>query len=266
MVGHVLQSMNEVVSNSYTQNHQAIDIVSSDHQETDIIALDSGNVQAVVSNIKGTNHKSKGLATYGNYVQVKQNDGKTALYAHMKYGSVRVNEGENIDKGEKLGTIGETGNAYGTHLHLEIKNQNNVKENPIISLNTTQNTNETQNTQETKNENIPKNESINNQSIPQTNTDINIKQDTQVSQQNIQPTQTNSQPITSQKTVNQFLSNPKYHYGSIVDALKNINIDSSYQNRKILAQINGITNYHGSYSQNVKLLSLLKEGKLKNIS
>ena len=78
-------------------------------QKTNIIALESGIVTKAVKNVKGTNHKSKGLATYGNYVKIKQNDGKTALYAHMKYGSVRVNEGTYIEKGTVLGTIGETG-------------------------------------------------------------------------------------------------------------------------------------------------------------
>lgn len=51
--------------------------------------------------------------------------------------------------------------------------------------------------------------------------------------------------------------------GSIVDALKSIGVDSSYDNRKAIANKNGITKYSGSASQNEKLLSLLKQGKLK---
>lgn len=50
---------------------------------------------------------------------------------------------------------------------------------------------------------------------------------------------------------------------SFVDALKSIGIDSSFKNRKRIAQNNGISNYTGSYTQNVKLLKLLKNGKLK---
>ena len=30
--------------------------------------------------------------------------------------------------------MGETGNAYGRHLHLEIVNENGTKENPIVYL------------------------------------------------------------------------------------------------------------------------------------
>lgn len=51
--------------------------------------------------------------------------------------------------------------------------------------------------------------------------------------------------------------------GSLVDALKAIGVNSSYDNRKSIAKKNGISNYEGSASQNEKLLSLLKQGKLK---
>ena len=50
---------------------------------------------------------------------------------------------------------------------------------------------------------------------------------------------------------------------SFVDALKNIGIDSSFENRKKIAAINGIPNYTGTAQQNTELLNKLKEGKLK---
>ena len=49
---------------------------------------------------------------------------------------------------------------------------------------------------------------------------------------------------------------------SIVDALKSINVDSSYAYRTKIAIKNGIKNYIGSSVQNITLLNLLKEGKL----
>lgn len=54
-----------------------------------------------------------------------------------------------------------------------------------------------------------------------------------------------------------------YNGLSFVDGLKSIGVDSSFRNRKLIAQNNGINNYTGSYIQNVKLLKLLKDGKLK---
>ena len=50
---------------------------------------------------------------------------------------------------------------------------------------------------------------------------------------------------------------------SLVDALKVVGVDSSLSNRKKIAKANGISNYSGTSSQNIKLLNLLKQGKLK---
>ena len=49
---------------------------------------------------------------------------------------------------------------------------------------------------------------------------------------------------------------------SIVDALKATGTDSSFAHRKAIAQANGISNYTGSYSQNVTLLNKMKSGQL----
>lgn len=49
---------------------------------------------------------------------------------------------------------------------------------------------------------------------------------------------------------------------SIVRALASIGVDSSFSNRKKIAIKNGIANYTGAAIENVKLLSLLKQGKL----
>lgn len=50
---------------------------------------------------------------------------------------------------------------------------------------------------------------------------------------------------------------------SIVDNLKSKGIDSSFENRAKIAAANGITNYTGSYAQNVALLNKSKAGTLK---
>jgi hypothetical protein len=57
---------------------------------------------------------------------------------------------------------------------------------------------------------------------------------------------------------------PQYtgNSNSIVDALKSLGIDSSLANRKIIAEKNGISGYSGKASENEKLLTLLKQGKL----
>lgn len=49
---------------------------------------------------------------------------------------------------------------------------------------------------------------------------------------------------------------------SIVTALNSIGVDSSKANRTKIATLNGISNYTGTADQNVKMLNLLKSGKL----
>ena len=56
---------------------------------------------------------------------------------------------------------------------------------------------------------------------------------------------------------------PKFNNTSLVDGLKSIHVDSSMSNRKKIAAANGISNYEGTTSQNEKLLSLARQGKLK---
>lgn len=60
----------------------------------------------------------------------------------------------------------------------------------------------------------------------------------------------------------EYLSNTSYKGSSIVDALNEIGVDSSYANRKQLAQKNGIANYTGTAAQNTELLNKLKKGIL----
>ena len=45
-----------------------------------------------------------------------------AIYAHLQ--DVLVKGGQNVVKGQVLGTIGDTGFSYGNHLHFELRNNN----------------------------------------------------------------------------------------------------------------------------------------------
>lgn len=54
-----------------------------------------------------------------------------------------------------------------------------------------------------------------------------------------------------------------YRGTSIVDALKSAKVDSSFSYRKKLARLNGISNYSGTPEQNIKLLNLAKNGRLR---
>lgn len=59
-----------------------------------------------------------------------------------------------------------------------------------------------------------------------------------------------------------YLSNPNYKGSSIVDALNQIKVDSSFEYRKKLAAKNNIKDYTGRADENKRLLDRLKAGKL----
>ena len=68
---------------------------------------------------------------------------------------------------------------------------------------------------------------------------------------------------TTSKTSSKTIKKTNYKGNSIVDGLKSVGVNSSYDNRKKIAQANGIKNYTGTAKQNTELLNKLKKGTLK---
>jgi murein DD-endopeptidase MepM/ murein hydrolase activator NlpD len=64
----------------------------------------------------GSGGKAAGWA--GNYVVIKHADGTQTLYAHMS--SISVQSGTRVIGGTRLGQVGQTGRAFGPHLHFEV--------------------------------------------------------------------------------------------------------------------------------------------------
>ena len=89
--------------------HSGLDLVPTDGN-WDIKAIHSGTIVRRVSNDK----------SYGNYVIVDHGDGYLSLYAHMSSFGSGISTGKTVAAGQKLGVMGQTGNASGAHLHLEI--------------------------------------------------------------------------------------------------------------------------------------------------
>ena len=84
---------------------------------------------------KGQKHntKAKGNASYGNCVKIKHDNGYYTLYAHLEYTSVR--KGQRVVKGQSIGYMGQSGKAFGTHLHFEVRNTKDVRINPTNYIN-----------------------------------------------------------------------------------------------------------------------------------
>lgn len=56
---------------------------------------------------------------YGNVVQIKHNNERSTLYAHMS--RIDVKKGQRIEQGQRVGAVGSTGWSTGPHLHFEFR-------------------------------------------------------------------------------------------------------------------------------------------------
>jgi hypothetical protein len=62
-----------------------------------------------------------------NAVYVRHADGTTALYGHLKSGSLTTKAiGQAVEKGEYLGIVASSGDSSGPHLHFEVRNSTNT--------------------------------------------------------------------------------------------------------------------------------------------
>jgi murein DD-endopeptidase MepM/ murein hydrolase activator NlpD len=97
--------------------HKGIDLSGN----RNILASDNGRVE------------SAGYRNdYGNYIVVDHMNGYKTLYGHLS--QILTSVGKTVEKGEKIGIMGSTGDSTGVHLHFEIQ-RNESPENPLKYLN-----------------------------------------------------------------------------------------------------------------------------------
>lgn len=128
----ILKSGRCNITQEYNGNHQAIDLVGEGNSLDYITAHSDGKIvfyQDGYGNMKG----STGNRSYGNCIKIDHGNGYQTLYAHMEMGLL-VKDKETIKKGQVLGYMGDSGNAYGKHLHFEVfKNGVRVDSTPFLN-------------------------------------------------------------------------------------------------------------------------------------
>ncbi|MDX1470443.1 MAG: M23 family metallopeptidase, partial [Flavobacteriaceae bacterium] len=56
----------------------------------------------------------------GNYIILKHDNGEYSFYVHLKNGSVKVKNGEQVKRGQEIAALGHSGNSTEPHLHFHV--------------------------------------------------------------------------------------------------------------------------------------------------
>lgn len=108
------------INQRYWSGHAAIDL--GGWTGSPVKAADGGYVAVATGGWNGG---------YGNHVIIDHGNGFVTLYAHLN--SIYVKPGENVTRGQQIGSIGNSGNSTGPHLHFEIRYQG-AQRNPLNYL------------------------------------------------------------------------------------------------------------------------------------
>ena len=127
-MSRVFKNKSNVVTQKYKKDtHKGIDLVGTGYTTDYIVAHSDGEIAGIRSNYKTTDKTGN---SYGNYVKIKHSNGYYTLYAHLKYGSVTVKNGDKVSKGQVVGYMGATGHCTGAHLHFEVRDITDSKIDP----------------------------------------------------------------------------------------------------------------------------------------
>jgi Peptidase family M23 len=88
-----------------TKPHWGLDIAAANG--TPQLAADGGTVTW-----------AKAAGTAGNLVTIDHGNGVVSRYMHM--GEISVKQNEKVEKGQRIGTVGNTGSSTGPHVHWEV--------------------------------------------------------------------------------------------------------------------------------------------------
>ncbi|MBE5935449.1 MAG: hypothetical protein E7262_06615 [Lachnospiraceae bacterium] len=110
------------IDKKYGEGYDGIDIVSEE-ERSEVVVAREGTVEVAKS--EDCTHINN-YPDYccnngmGNYVKIRHSDGTYAIYAHLEHGSVAVSEGEQVEKGQKLGIMGASGRTSKNMLYFSV--------------------------------------------------------------------------------------------------------------------------------------------------
>lgn len=98
------------------------------HEGTDFAGAHGSPIYATAD---GTVIHAGWESGYGNLVKIRHDFGIETRYGHMS--KVRVEVGQKVSRGDRIGDMGNTGRSTGTHLHYEVR-VNGAAKNPMTYI------------------------------------------------------------------------------------------------------------------------------------
>ncbi|MCB0015713.1 MAG: M23 family metallopeptidase, partial [Anaerolineales bacterium] len=89
------------------------------HEGIDIRAPTGSRVFAVAAGEVFRVHTDASSHNYGIHIRIQHQDDYKTVYGHLE--SVNVREGQIVEAGQMIGYADNTGNSFGSHLHLTLK-------------------------------------------------------------------------------------------------------------------------------------------------
>lgn len=129
----VFQNYDHKITQHYgNEGHNGVDVIPTSGMADTVIAHSEGTVVTIQTG-QVNNTSATGVASWGNYVKIAHPNGMYTLYAHLA--SVDVEEGDTVYRGQPLGLMGDSGRAFGAHLHFEVYEAETTRINPEPYLN-----------------------------------------------------------------------------------------------------------------------------------
>ncbi|MEC9283045.1 MAG: M23 family metallopeptidase [Bdellovibrionota bacterium] len=91
----------------YKKSHYGVDFAAP--RGNSVFSTHSGRVIYTGSSFRG----------YGKLVIVEHPNGYASFYAHLERITAKL--GDLVDRGQRVGLVGDSGNARGVHLHYELR-------------------------------------------------------------------------------------------------------------------------------------------------
>lgn len=111
--------------------HQGIDISGAGNFNSPIYSVGDGVVEYVFNGCpsRGNGYGDTCGGSLGNQIRINHGNGYVTVYGHL-HQNVLVRVGQTVSRGQRIGSMGNSGSSTGVHLHFEVK-VNNVNIDPL---------------------------------------------------------------------------------------------------------------------------------------